>query len=163
MISSWQVWLFFTTLLTWSIKITDAFADDSTQTKIAKIAIIHSWENDQDLEQGLKLIEETIAKNWSLPGSWIIKFEVIIIDEDLTGAKLFETGRRLRSRNDIFAVIGPAITDDVLLFHPHAVLMNVPHIAPLTSDPVFDAVDRFPQLIRMMQSYEYQVTMNHMK
>lgn len=121
------------------------------------VSVIPSAETTQDLELLLNCTMTVIRKEKIL--SNYIKVNVVYesVYDGHYGANLYNLGLRLRQSNKTIAVIGPKSSSGIVLFHPHTILMDVPHIFPYDSDPVVINLERFPNLIRLMPSYDFKI------
>ena len=122
---------------------------------LVNITVIHSFNESIEI-----LLDCATALLDVMHSNVLINFNTISLEtqDDLTGAALFGVGQLLQNNPHVEAIVGPSRSGDVLLLHPRAVSMEIPHIAPTASDPVFEANDRFPQLIRMKQAYQHQAS-----
>lgn len=120
----------------------------------AKVVVIHSF------REGIQHIVNTTTAVLQYDEKWL-NVQDIFLDkyEDTTGSKLFSIGSGLRKQNDIKVVIGPSSSAGVFLLHPHLILAEIPHVSPVVEDPVFEATDRFPLLLRMNMAYQNQVSL----
>lgn len=131
---------------------TSIFVQGKETGNTSKVIILHHFEDGIS-----QIVNITNALLELAEGS--VDVEEIFLDSyaDLTGSELFNVALGLRKRNDIKAVLGPSRSAGVFLLHPHTILDDLLHVSPAAEDPVFEATDRFPRLIRMTTAYQIQV------